>query len=180
MGGLGGCPIDQNLGLVMAERSSLPQTRWQVFTYILNFWPLFAWKLTKSFQLQGAFHLTLHQGLCPWAPLGARPPSNQIKSNQDLYSAICSRRFRGAWTPFRLALRALAMPPLANPGSATVSLLMKNRLYYSPRMKHNRTIKLQPQKRLHTYRMSKKTGLYSRADNVWTNRVCIMSAVVSL
>ena len=22
---------------------------------------------------------------------------NQIKSNQDLYSAICSHRFRGAW-----------------------------------------------------------------------------------
>ena len=25
------------------------------------------------------------------------PPTNQIKSNQDLYSAICSRGFRGAW-----------------------------------------------------------------------------------
>jgi len=44
----------------------------------------------KNFQLQGGFApLTLHQGLCPWTPLGAPPP--------DLR--------------YRLALHALAMAP---------------------------------------------------------------------
>jgi len=31
VGGLGGPPIDQKLGLVMAARSSLPETRGQIF-----------------------------------------------------------------------------------------------------------------------------------------------------
>ena len=45
----------------------------------------------KVFQLQGASPpLTSDQGLCPWTPLGAAPPDPR----------------------YRLALRALAMPPL--------------------------------------------------------------------
>jgi len=52
----------------------------------------------KVFQLQGGFApWPPDQGLCPWIPLGAPPPDPR----------------------YRLALRALAMPPLPNPKYAT-------------------------------------------------------------
>ena len=53
--------------------------------------------LYKNVQKAFNFPLSLHQGLCPWTPLGAEPPDP------------------------RLGSRALAtVRPLANPGSATV------------------------------------------------------------
>jgi len=54
MGGPG-APIDQNLGLAMAARSSLPQTLGQVSLKSLTFGHFFARKWTKSFQLQRGF-----------------------------------------------------------------------------------------------------------------------------
>ena len=53
----------------------------------VNFVALCYVQETKSFQLQGALPPDLHQGVCPWIPLGALPPDPR----------------------YRLALRALAM-----------------------------------------------------------------------
>ena len=51
--------------MVVATRSSLPQTRGQVLIQILNFWPLFVWQYPKSFQLQRALSPDSPR---PWTP----------------------------------------------------------------------------------------------------------------
>ena len=77
MDGLGAPPpIDQNLGLVVAARSSLPQT-WglpgQVFIYILNFSPFFMKMVKKLSALGGLRPMTPHQGLSVPGPCWGPP-----------------------------------------------------------------------------------------------------------
>jgi len=82
MGGLGGPPIDQNLGLVAAARNSLPQTRGKFSLVNLTFGHFFVRKWTKSFQLEGP--LAPYQGLCPWTPLGALLPDPRLGSRSAI------------------------------------------------------------------------------------------------
>ena len=67
--GMGGLPpIDLNLGLVAAARSSLPQTWGRVFILILNFQTFLYEKGQKAFSFRESFvpPLDPHQGLCYW------------------------------------------------------------------------------------------------------------------
>jgi len=71
-------PLDQNLGLVVDGRSSLPQTRGK-FSFS---WPLFVWIWTKSFQLQGGFIPPDPNPGSPgaWTLLGALHPDSHLGS----------------------------------------------------------------------------------------------------
>jgi len=87
MGGPGGrppSPIDQNLGL--AGHGGATQTWGQIFTEILNFWPIFCTKNYKKLSASG--------GLAPLTlqrvnPLGAPPPDPHLGS----------RSSRSPWSP---------------------------------------------------------------------------------
>jgi len=105
MGGPGAAPIDQNLGLVAAVRSSLPQTRGEISFKSLTFTSNFQlMKMKMGMKMDKKFSASApspgpHQGV-PCTPLGgggAPPPDH------------C----------YRLVLCTLAMVPLPNPGSVT-------------------------------------------------------------
>ena len=106
-------PIDQNLGLVLAVQSSLPQTQGKFSFKSSTFGHYLYENGQKSFQLQGA------------SPHDPRPGALPL----DLARGSAPR------LPFRLALRALAMSPspLANPGSPAVESVVSSPSGAEPR-----------------------------------------------
>jgi len=89
-------PMDQNLGLVVAARSSLPHTLGKVFILILKFWPLFSMKMDKKLSASGGFTPDPPSGALPLGPAGG-----------------CVHRLHlGSRSPW-------SVPHLANPRSAT-------------------------------------------------------------